>query len=362
MTIGEKIKFLRQKNDVTQEKLAEYLNISYQSISKWENNYAMPDISLVVPLANFFGVSIDELFDHNAEMENAEVDEYIEQDIKLAHEGYVDERITLWREAVQKYPKNFKCLSSLACAVWNRINSGNYPNEIRENSAKETISICERILRDCTDNNIRSEAIQLLVLTYGNGTLSCGNEEKAVYYANMADSHYTSRETLMQLAYFTEEGKKKAEEYKQGNNQYYIDNLSSNICYRKYETDEEKIFALETALKLWHTLFYEGDFLFFHVRLTRIYSMLAKLYAKKQNKEKAIENLKQAYYHADKFDTLPERAKHTSVFFSLIAEGDFSTTTKNYTETEKQLTINSLKDTCYDFIREDKKFKEIFNL
>lgn len=38
MTIGEKIKYLRQKNDVTQEKLAEYLNITYQSVSKWEHN------------------------------------------------------------------------------------------------------------------------------------------------------------------------------------------------------------------------------------------------------------------------------------------------------------------------------------
>jgi DNA-binding XRE family transcriptional regulator len=47
---------------VTQEKLAEALNISYQAVSKWENNAALPDLSLVVPLANFFGAPIDELF------------------------------------------------------------------------------------------------------------------------------------------------------------------------------------------------------------------------------------------------------------------------------------------------------------
>ena len=35
MTIGEKIKQLRQQNGITQEKLAEYLNITYQSVSKW---------------------------------------------------------------------------------------------------------------------------------------------------------------------------------------------------------------------------------------------------------------------------------------------------------------------------------------
>ena len=36
MTIGERIKELRKKNGMTQEKLAEYLSISYQAISKWE--------------------------------------------------------------------------------------------------------------------------------------------------------------------------------------------------------------------------------------------------------------------------------------------------------------------------------------
>lgn len=54
MTIGEKIKSLRKQKDITQEKLADYLGISYQSVSKWENNLAMPDISLVVPARQLF--------------------------------------------------------------------------------------------------------------------------------------------------------------------------------------------------------------------------------------------------------------------------------------------------------------------
>ena len=114
MTIGEKIKSLRQKNNVTQEKLAEYLNISYQSVSKWENNNAMPDISLVIPIANFFGVTIDELFDHDVDMQNADVDEYVKRDLELAHKGYISERIDLWREASYKYPRNSHCLMKLA--------------------------------------------------------------------------------------------------------------------------------------------------------------------------------------------------------------------------------------------------------
>ena len=58
---GQIIKDLRKKQDVTQEKLAAYLNISYQAISKWENGTALPDITLIPKIANFFGVTSDEL-------------------------------------------------------------------------------------------------------------------------------------------------------------------------------------------------------------------------------------------------------------------------------------------------------------
>lgn len=61
LKIGDKIKSLRKAQDITQEKLAAYLNISYQAVSKWENGTALPDITLVPQIANFFGVSADEL-------------------------------------------------------------------------------------------------------------------------------------------------------------------------------------------------------------------------------------------------------------------------------------------------------------
>ena len=74
-TMGQIIRRLRKERDLTQEELAEQLNISSQAVSKWENNTAMPDISQVVPLANFFGVSTDVLFgfcgtDHEEDIKN----------------------------------------------------------------------------------------------------------------------------------------------------------------------------------------------------------------------------------------------------------------------------------------------------
>lgn len=61
MTIGDKIKALRQENHLTQEALARRLSISPQAVSKWELNMTAPDISLLADIAECFHVTTDEL-------------------------------------------------------------------------------------------------------------------------------------------------------------------------------------------------------------------------------------------------------------------------------------------------------------
>lgn len=60
--IGKNIKKLRTAKNITQEQLASSLHISNQAVSKWEKEQAFPDISLLPMLADFFGVTMDELF------------------------------------------------------------------------------------------------------------------------------------------------------------------------------------------------------------------------------------------------------------------------------------------------------------
>ena len=69
MTIGERIKQLRKKNDLTQEKLADYLCVSYQAVSKWECGLSSPDLALIVPLAKLLNVTTDELLGAVPEIE-----------------------------------------------------------------------------------------------------------------------------------------------------------------------------------------------------------------------------------------------------------------------------------------------------
>ena len=61
MTIGTNIKRLRMNKQVTQEQLGEVLGVSGQAVSKWENESALPDITFLPRLAEYFGISIDEL-------------------------------------------------------------------------------------------------------------------------------------------------------------------------------------------------------------------------------------------------------------------------------------------------------------
>ena len=59
--IGENIKAMRKKCGYTQEEVARQLSVTPQTISKWENNNGLPEITMLEPLAKIFGVSTDYL-------------------------------------------------------------------------------------------------------------------------------------------------------------------------------------------------------------------------------------------------------------------------------------------------------------
>ena len=60
-TIGGFISALRKANGMTQKDLAERLNVSDKSVSRWENDEGAPDLSLIPVIAEIFGVTCDEL-------------------------------------------------------------------------------------------------------------------------------------------------------------------------------------------------------------------------------------------------------------------------------------------------------------
>lgn len=77
--IGENIKRLRREKDMTQEALAEYLNVSIAAVSKWERNETYPDITLLFPLAQFFGVTLDILMGYDEAKIKGEIDAVMQE-------------------------------------------------------------------------------------------------------------------------------------------------------------------------------------------------------------------------------------------------------------------------------------------
>lgn len=73
------LRLLRQKNGMSQQQLADVLGISQQSVNKYENHNIEPDITTLITLANYFGVSVDFLI---GKSENEDADNLISADEK----------------------------------------------------------------------------------------------------------------------------------------------------------------------------------------------------------------------------------------------------------------------------------------
>ena len=61
MTFGENLQFLRKRLNMTQEDLAEKMEVSRQSVSKWESNAAYPEMDAIIRLCDLFRCDMDTL-------------------------------------------------------------------------------------------------------------------------------------------------------------------------------------------------------------------------------------------------------------------------------------------------------------
>ena len=68
MTLGQKLKEIRKKFGLSQEQLAEIINVSRQAITKWETDAGLPDTENLKELSRIFEISIDYLLDNNNEL------------------------------------------------------------------------------------------------------------------------------------------------------------------------------------------------------------------------------------------------------------------------------------------------------
>ena len=153
MNIGNKIRELRKQRGITQEQLAESIGISFQDVSKWKNNIALPDITLVPVLASYFGVSMDELFDFNLkEIEHAV--RIITEKAYQYRESNPAESRRILEEGLKKYPENDILLNNLLYVL--------------DYSVKpdETIAIASKLIEKTNQNDVKYDALRFLAYAY----------------------------------------------------------------------------------------------------------------------------------------------------------------------------------------------------
>ncbi len=119
MNIGKVIRSLRKQHQITQEKLAESLNISYQAVSKWENGTALPDITLIPSIANFFGVTTDELFEMTPNPNSQKQKDYELEYNRLHALGDVKSMKIVMQKALKEFPRNDRFMLNLAQTLTN---------------------------------------------------------------------------------------------------------------------------------------------------------------------------------------------------------------------------------------------------
>lgn len=96
MTLGQKIKKIRNKFGLSQEQLAEIINVSRQAITKWENDGGLPDVSNLQELSKVFGITVDYLLNDNNGLPALSMRKELDKD------KYKD-KITMYNEVLKEY-------------------------------------------------------------------------------------------------------------------------------------------------------------------------------------------------------------------------------------------------------------------
>ena len=153
--LGEKIRNLRKSKNISQEVLAQYLGVSFQAISKWENGDTMPDVILIPAIASFFDVSTDELFDFNRLVTEEKIQQACWNIAEFRNTDPTRAESEL-RNLLKQYPGNDVILTNLTYVLQTL------------NKNEELIRICKSLIATTKHDDIRFDTARILAETYKN--------------------------------------------------------------------------------------------------------------------------------------------------------------------------------------------------
>ncbi len=320
--IGERIRLLRKKNDVTQDMLAEQLGVTPQAVSRWESGVCYPDMNFLPLIADYFSVTMDDLLCYNNARKEQRVDELLEEAEKLLDRDRLADATELLRNGLAEYPSSFRLQIELAevlslYAESLRDEEGNTPATVG-NLLDEAVSLCRHVLSDCTDDLLRDRTKKTLCDIYAH---QLDSDAEALRIADQLHSMSYSREIIKATILTGDVAFAQAQKNLilfADNIWWHLYNLACvpSISGNRYSR-REKIAILEKSVSLFELIF-EDTPLFYADRLANAYRQLTMLHLASGNKEAALTCLEKMADAAILCDERPDEAPYSSVIINAV--------------------------------------------
>lgn len=357
MTIGEKIKELRKKNDLTQEKLADYLCVSYQAVSKWECGLSSPDLSLIVPLAKLLHVTTDELLG----MPAPETDKLKLEYDALYEKAHKSEQLEIAKKAAREYPGELKYIKWQANCLYMLAYDNFSTQEKFHEDLEKALKLEFVVFENTDDDKLKNSALAGIVMILS----ALKRNDEAKKYAEMYPKTLVlDKDTVMGWALTGEEKDKHSQKVLMG----HLDGML-RILIGKANSDNPNLKDfeyLECAEKIIHAMIPSGEYNRYYDDLIDISIYKAQIYAY-SDPQNAIEELKKAFEYAKTFDKLfmhdPTVISFNSPYFNLLSFDSADLLVYGPLEDNKRVDNFKwwLSGKCFDTLRENSDFQQLVN-
>ena len=341
LDLGSKIRQLRRRDKRTQEALAEALGVTAQAVSRWESGGSYPDMNLIPSIANYFGISIDELFGYQNDR-NRRIDALVLriQKMKWKNNGTdvnTGEAVAFARNALVEYPGDPRIMACLASVLYTSGYCRHGEHHLTDGEGydiydvarhcgypewKEAVTLYEKALPMLEENDFRRVAVGELTQLYVN----MGMHEKACALADAAPGIYSTREYMRICAC---DGKERVQAYGKAilgmvhaSAALVVQNV---LAAKRNMTNAEKIRSLQGAVGLFDAVCLDGNFGEHNRLIARIYTLMSLYLWLDGRKEEAFEALDRSLSHFRQFEALcaMEEPRYTAPLLRLV-KVDFS--------------------------------------
>ncbi len=313
LSIGKNIKNFRLERELTQERVAEAIGVSFQTISKWEREESYPDITLLPSIASYFGVSCDELLGVDTEQKEEKIQQYINlyNDLRLKDSPYVFEQMS---QAIKEFPGEFRLLARyLDMLIFIKSAKDCDSEEILD----EVEKLYNRLLNGCTDDKIRIWIKRRICMYYNTLSHKTGKaeySEKMLEIAKEMPCMIDSREYLETVINLPDDEHYSACKAALDNEMLlFMSTISNLLFYKKHFSEEYQIEAMEKCLGVLNTVYDDGNYGSCYRSVIFLLGDLGRMYFEIGDTNKGLEYLRKCAELAEKHDELPEENTHNSM-------------------------------------------------